>query len=109
MQCKILNVLDPELQLINTKPVIKSQLKGSLNKLKKSKVQTVLGLGYKKRNDSEIFNSSTKIIASDLDINQAYKSIHQSIITKIKKYVCEDYLVLGKVIKHSIKIVESCY
>ena len=87
MQCKILNVLDPELQLINTKPVIKNQLKGLLNKLTKSKVQTVLGLGYKKRNDSEIFNSSTKIIASDLDINQAYNSIHQSIVTKIKKYV----------------------
>ena len=35
---KILNLFDPELQLINTKPVIKSKLKGLLSKLKKFKV-----------------------------------------------------------------------
>ena len=38
----ILNVVYPELQLINTKPVIKNQLKSLLGELKKSKVQTIL-------------------------------------------------------------------
>ena len=41
---KILNLFDRELQLINTKPVIKNKLKGLLNELKKFKVQTVLVL-----------------------------------------------------------------
>ena len=41
---KILNHFDQELQLINTKPVIKNKLKGLLNELKKFKVQTVLVL-----------------------------------------------------------------
>ena len=36
------NFFDPELLLTNTKPVIKSNLKGLLSKLKKLKVQTVL-------------------------------------------------------------------
>ena len=39
---KILNFFDPELQLINTKPVIKDKLKELLSKLKKFKVQTIL-------------------------------------------------------------------
>ena len=76
-----------------------------LKKLKKFRVQTVLVLDYKKRNDSQIFYSYTKINASDLDIDEAYKSMHQSIITKIKKYVCKDYIVLGKIITHSIRFL----
>ena len=36
---KILNLFDPELQLINTKPVIKNKLKELLSELKKCKVQ----------------------------------------------------------------------
>ena len=47
---KISNLVDPELQLINTKPVIKNKLKGLLNELKKIKFQTVLVLDYKKKN-----------------------------------------------------------
>ena len=82
---KILNLFDPELQLINTKPKIKNKLKGLLNELKKFKVQTVLVLDYKKRNDSPIFHSCTKIIANDLEIGKVFKSLHQSIILKIKK------------------------
>ena len=39
---KILNLFDSELQLINTKPVIKNQLKGFLSDLKRFKVKTVL-------------------------------------------------------------------
>ena len=44
------NPFDPELKLINTKPVIKSKLKELLGELKKLKVQTILVLDYKKRN-----------------------------------------------------------
>ena len=50
---KILNLFDPELQLINTKSVIKNKLKDLLNELKKFKVQTVLVLDYKKKNDHD--------------------------------------------------------
>ena len=105
----MVNLFDPELQLINTKPDIKNKLKGLLSELKKFRVQTVLVLDYKKRNDSQIFYSYTKINASDLDIDEAYKSMHQSIITKIKNYFCKDYIVLGKIITHSIKIFECQY
>ena len=41
---EILNLFDPELQLINTKPVIKKKLKELLGELKKFKVQTILVL-----------------------------------------------------------------
>ena len=82
---EILNLFDPELQLINTKPVIKNKLKELLSELKKFKVQTILVLDYKKRNDRKIFHSSAKLIASDSDIDEAFKSMHQSIMTKIKK------------------------
>ena len=47
----ILNLFDPELQLIKTKPAIKNKLKELLSELKKFKVQTVLVLDYKKIND----------------------------------------------------------
>ena len=39
-----------------------------------------------------IVKSSIQVIASDLDIDEAVKSMHQSIITKVKNYVCEDYV-----------------
>ena len=39
---EILNLFDPELQLIKTKPVIKNKLKELLSELKKFKVQTIL-------------------------------------------------------------------
>ena len=48
---KSLNIFDPELQLINNKPVIKNKLKELLSELKNPKVQTILVLHYKKRND----------------------------------------------------------
>ena len=80
---KILNLFDLEIQLINTKPVIKNKLKALLNELKKFKVQTILVLDYKKRNDSKMFHSSAKLIASNLDIDEAFKSMHQSIMTKL--------------------------
>ena len=69
---EILNLFDPELQLINTKPVIKNKLKELQSELKKFKVQTILVLDYKKRNDHKIFYSSAKLIANDSDIDEAY-------------------------------------
>ena len=73
---EILNLFDPELQLINIKPVIKNKLKGLLSELKKFKVQKLPVFDYKKRNDREIFHLSTKLIASDSDTNEAFKSMH---------------------------------
>ena len=62
-----LNIFDPELQLINTKPMIKSKLKKLLNEFKKFKVQTVLVLDYKKkRNDCKIKHLSAKLSPSVL-------------------------------------------
>ena len=77
-----------------------------LSKLEKFKVQKIFVLHYKKRNDSKIFHSSTKVIASDSDIDEAFKSMHQSIMTKVKNYACKDWIVLDLIIKHSIKIFE---
>ena len=73
---KILNFFDPELQLINAKQIIKNKLQALLNELKKFKVRTILGLHCKKRNDHKIFHSSTKLIASDSDIDEAFKPMH---------------------------------
>ena len=53
---EILNIFDWELQLINTKPIIKNKLKGLLSELKKQKVQVIFVLEYKKRNDRKNFH-----------------------------------------------------
>ena len=45
---EILNIFDPELQLLHTKPMIKNKLKEFLSELKKFKVQTVLVLDLRK-------------------------------------------------------------
>ena len=63
-------------------------------------------LDYKKGNDCKIFLSSIKLIASDSDIDEAFKSMHQSIMKKMKSYPCKDCIVLDVTIKHSIKIFE---
>ena len=42
----ILNLFDPKLQLINTKPMINKKLKELLSELKKFKFQTILVLEY---------------------------------------------------------------
>ena len=104
---KILNLFDPELQVTNTKPVIKNKLKELLSELKKFKVQTILVLGCKKRNGCKTCHSCTKPIANDSDIDEALKSMHQSIMTKIKNYADKDWIVLDVIIKHHIKIFES--
>ena len=86
--------------------MIKSNLEELLNEFKKFKVQAVLVLDYKKINDRKIFHSSTKLIASYSDTDEAFKSMDQSIMTKINNYACEDWIVLGVIIKHSINIFE---
>ena len=65
----MLNILDPELQLINTKPMIKNKLKELLSELKKFKVETVLVVDYEKKNDCKIY-SCTKLISSNSDIDE---------------------------------------
>ena len=103
---EILNLFDPELQLINTKLMIKleemKKPKELLSKLKKFKIQIILIFGYK-RNDLKIFHS---LIVSDSDIDETFKSMHQSIMAKINNYACKDWIVLDVTIKHSIKIFE---
>ena len=86
--------------------MIKNKLKEFISELKKFKVQTILILDCKKRNDCKIFHSSAQLIPSDSYIDEAFKSIHQSIMTKIKNYACEDWIVLDVIIKHSIEIFQ---
>ena len=80
---EILNLFYPELQMTNTKPVIENKLNEWLSELKKFKVQAILV--YKKRNDRKVFYLSAKLIANDSDTEEAFKSEHQTIMTKIKK------------------------
>ena len=61
---EILNPFDRELKLSNTKPMMNSKLKELLSEIKKFKVQAILVLEYKKRNDCKIFHLSAKLIAS---------------------------------------------
>ena len=68
---EIFIIFDPELQPINTKPTIKNKLKELLSELEEFKVQKILVLDYKKRNDRKIFHSSAKLIGSDSDIDEA--------------------------------------
>ena len=65
--------------------MIKTSLKELLSELKKFKVQTILALDYKKRNDHKIFYWSAKLIARDSDIDEAFKSMHQHNYYKNKK------------------------
>ena len=87
---------------------MKNKLKGLSSALKKFKVQSILVLEYQKRNDDKIFHSSTKLTVDDSDIDEAFKSMHQSIITKIKNSASEDWVV-ETIVKHSIKIFECQY
>ena len=63
--------------------MIKNELIEFLSELKKFKVQTILVLDYKKGNDHKTFQSSGRLIVSDSDTEDAFKSMNQSIMTKI--------------------------
>ena len=86
--------------------MIKNKLKELLSNFKKFKVHAILFLDYKKRNDHKMFLSRAKLIVSGSDIDKRFKSMHQSIMTKIKNYASEDWIVLHVNIKHSIKTFE---
>ena len=68
---EILNLFDQELQLINTKPVIKNKLKQFLNELKKFKVQTILALDYKQeriiKSPIQVLNKLLEAFMKNLD------------------------------------------
>ena len=98
-----MKIFDPELQLINTKPLIKNKFKELLSQFIKCHVQTVLVLDYKKRNECKISHSSVKLIGKDSDTDEAYISMYQSIMKKINNDASEDWIVLDLIIKHSIK------
>lgn len=66
---EIFNLFEPGLQLVKTKTMIIIKVKDFLSELKKFEVQIILVLEYTKRNDCKIFHSSTKLIASDSDMN----------------------------------------
>ena len=75
----------------------------------KSKLKELWSEKNKKKNDCKIFYSSPEYIqvtASDSDIDKAFISMHESIITKIKNYACKGWIVFYVIIKHSIKIFE---
>ena len=78
-----------------------------LSELKKFKIETLLVLDSKKRNDHKIFHSSTKLIPSVSDVDEVFKSMHQSIVAKIDNYAFEVWIVLDVILKHNIKIFED--
>ena len=79
-----------------------NELKKLLSELQKFKVQAMLVLHYKKRNDGKIFHSSANLTANDSDIDAAFKSMYQSIITKIINNACKYLIVLDVIIKSTV-------
>ena len=75
----------------------------------KFSISSILVLEHKKRNDHKITHPKAKLIVSESDIQEAFKSMHQSIMTKIKSHASEDWVVLDVIIKHIIKINERWY
>ena len=86
---EVFNLFNPELTMIIL-PMIINKLKELLNELKKFKVHSILVLEYNKTNDRQIVHSSAKLIVSDSDIDEEFKSRHQTIMTKIKNYASKD-------------------
>ena len=82
--------------------MIENKLKELLSELKKSKVQTIIVLNYKKRNDCKIFYSSANVIASGSNIDETFKSMHQSTIKN--KKLC--LIALDLIIIHSIRFFQ---
>ena len=73
---EILNLFDPEIQLINIIYKIKNKLKDLSGKIKKFIALTILFLEYKNVDDhksmSSIFQSNTKLIVDESDIEKAF-------------------------------------
>ena len=85
----------------------KWKLRNLLGELKKFKVQTILVLEFKKMDDHKviykIFLFITNLNVNDSDIDKAFRSMHQSIITKIKKF---SLLIVKTIVEHNIKLCE---
>ena len=81
-------------------------VKENPHRKKGKKKKRIVVLEYKKRNDCKIFHSSNKLIASDSDIDEVFKFMHQSIMTAIKNSASEDWIVNETIAKHGVKIFE---
>ena len=73
-------------------------MKKLLSELKKYKVQTILALKL-----------NAKLIASDSDIDEAFKSMHQNIMAEITNSTSKYWTDIERIIKHGIKIFECYY
>ena len=65
--------------------MIKNKFKVLLSEMKKFSLQKTLVLQYNEGNNREIFHSSTKLNASNSDMDEAFKSMNESTMAKIKK------------------------
>ena len=70
--------------LINNETITRNKLKEFGTDLKNFKVQVKIVSEYNKKNDVKTFHSSVKLIASDSEIKEAFKSMHGSTFTKNK-------------------------
>ena len=68
----ILNLFDQQLQLINTKLVIKNRLNELLSELKIFKSPD----NVSRRIDHKVFHSTSKLIVSDSDNDEAFTFMH---------------------------------
>ena len=75
LNVKIFYIFDPELQLINTKPMIKNKYKKLLSESKKFNVRAILVLEYKKK--KMIIKSSIQLL--NLGIQRLMKHLNPCI------------------------------
>ena len=54
-------------------------------------------MDYKKGNYCNMFHSSTKLIASDSDIDEAFTFMDQSILANIENYANKDWIALDAI------------
>ena len=56
----------------------------------------------------KIFHSSAKLVANYSDIDKAFGSMHQSVMTKTKNFVSKGWIV-KTIVKHSFNICQCQY
>ena len=66
-----------------------------------------ISLRVQEKNDFKIFHASAELIPIGSDIDEAFKSMHQSIMIKIKSSARENWIVVKTFVKHSITVFES--
>ena len=83
-----------------------------LDELNKFKFQTDLVLKNKKIDDHKmmlkVFHQSVKLVVINADIDKAFRSMHQSVMTKTENFVREDQIV-KTIVGHGIKISKCWY